>query len=55
VLCVFLREDYTLERLSGWETLGMRGTCSSGFRLVARGRPEQVLAARYSDIHRSRV
>jgi acyl-CoA dehydrogenase len=51
VLCVFLREDYTLERLSGWETLGMRGTCSSGFRLVARGRPEQVLAARYSDIH----
>ncbi|MCJ2028638.1 acyl-CoA/acyl-ACP dehydrogenase [Methylobacterium sp. J-043] len=51
VLCVFLKEDYTLERLSGWETLGMRGTCSSGFRLVARGRPEQVLAARYGDIH----
>ncbi|MGU3536583.1 acyl-CoA dehydrogenase family protein [Methylobacterium sp. A54F] len=51
VLCVFLREDYTLERLSGWETLGMRGTCSSGFRLLARGRAEQVLAARYGEIH----
>lgn len=51
VLCVFLREDYTLERLSGWETLGMRGTCSSGFRLRARGLPQQVLTARYSDIH----
>ncbi|WP_232629366.1 acyl-CoA dehydrogenase family protein [Methylobacterium sp. Leaf118] len=51
VLCVFLKEDYTLERLSGWETLGMRGTCSSGFRLVARGRPEQVLATRYGDVH----
>ncbi|MFG5118020.1 acyl-CoA dehydrogenase family protein [Methylorubrum sp. POS3] len=51
VLCVFLKEDYTLERLSGWETLGMRGTCSSGFRLVAKGRPEQVLSARYGDVH----
>lgn len=51
VLCVFLKEDYALERLSGWETLGMRGTCSAGFRLRARGRPEQILDARYGDIH----
>ncbi len=51
VLCVFLKADYTLERLSGWETLGMRGTCSSGFRLLARGGAEQVLEARYADIH----
>ncbi|GEO97802.1 acyl-CoA dehydrogenase family protein [Methylobacterium haplocladii] len=51
VLCVFLKEDYTLERLSGWETLGMRGTCSSGFRLLAHGGGEQVLKARYAEIH----
>ncbi|MBV9079278.1 MAG: acyl-CoA/acyl-ACP dehydrogenase [Methylobacteriaceae bacterium] len=51
VLCVFLKSDYTLERLNGWETLGMRGTCSNGYRLVARGRPEQVLAARYGEVH----
>lgn len=51
VLCVFLKEDYTLERLNGWETLGMRGTCSDGFRLLADARVEQVLAARYADIH----
>ncbi|WP_244480915.1 acyl-CoA dehydrogenase family protein [Methylobacterium sp. Leaf102] len=51
VLCVFLKADYTLERLGGWQTLGMRGTCSSGFRLLARGRAEQVLAARYADVH----
>ena len=51
VLCVFLKQDYTLERLNGWETLGMRGTCSGGFRLLARGRAEQVLGARYADIH----
>lgn len=51
VLCVFLKQDYTLERLNGWETLGMRGTCSNGFRLVADARAEQVLSARYADIH----
>ena len=51
VLCVFLKEDYTLERLNGWETLGMRGTCSAGFRLKVRARPEQILAARYQEIH----
>ncbi|ACL59289.1 acyl-CoA dehydrogenase family protein [Methylobacterium nodulans] len=51
VLAVFLKEDYTLERLSGWETLGMRGTCSYGFRLRARGLPDQVLAVPYQTIH----
>ena len=51
VLCVFFREDYTLETVSGWETLGMRGTCSAGFRLRAKGSPEQVLPARYGEIH----
>lgn len=51
VLCVFLKEDYTLERLSGWETLGMRGTCSAGFKLRVRAAPEHVLAARYQEIH----
>ncbi|TGD99418.1 acyl-CoA dehydrogenase family protein [Methylobacterium nonmethylotrophicum] len=51
VLCAFLKEDYTLEPLAGWETLGMRGTCSSGFRLLARGCEAQVLETRYADIH----
>src|SRR3954454_5560218 len=51
VLCVLLKEDYDLEHLNGWEALGMRGTCSAGFRLRARFRPEQVLSARYADIH----
>ncbi|GJD47474.1 putative acyl-CoA dehydrogenase fadE25 [Methylobacterium crusticola] len=51
VLAVFLKEDYALERLSGWETLGMRGTCSAGFRLRARGLPEQVLPVPYQTIH----
>lgn len=51
VLCLFLKADYTLERLNGWETLGMRGTCSDGYRLIAEAPAEQVLSARYGDIH----
>ncbi len=51
VLVVFLKEDYSLEHLVGWDTLGMRGTCSSGFKLRASGGNEQVLPAPYEKIH----
>ena len=50
VLVVFLKSDYTLERKSGWDALGMRGTASSGFKLVASGVSEQVLPAGYDEI-----
>lgn len=45
-----LKGDYTLERTSGWDTLGMRGTCSDGFVLRATGDVSQVLPASYADI-----
>jgi acyl-CoA dehydrogenase len=51
VLVVFLKEDYSLERLVGWDTLGMRGTCSSGFKLRARGESTQILPEPYERIH----
>ena len=51
VLVVFLKDDYTLERLNGWDALGMRGTCSAGFKLVASGLREQILPASYEQIH----
>ena len=51
VLIAFLKENYTLERLNGWDALGMRGTCSSGFKLVASGLREQILPASYEKIH----
>jgi acyl-CoA dehydrogenase len=51
VLVTLLKEDYRLERLSGWDALGMRGTCSAGFVLTGSGEPEQVLPAPYHDIH----
>lgn len=51
VLVVFMKEDYVMELTGGWDTLGMRGTCSTGFRLKASGLPEQVLPVPYDRIH----
>jgi acyl-CoA dehydrogenase len=51
VLVVFLQPQYTLDRLNGWDALGMRGTCSAGFRLLAAGVGEQILPVGYDSIH----
>jgi acyl-CoA dehydrogenase len=51
VLLVLPRETYRLEQTGGWSTLGMRGTCSLGFRLEAEGDLRQVLPAAYAEIH----
>jgi acyl-CoA dehydrogenase len=51
VLAVFLKQDYSLEHLVGWNTLGMRGTCSSGYRLRASGESAQILPEPYNTIH----
>ena len=51
VLVALLKEDYTLDRLSGWDTLGMRGTCSAGFKLEANGVTAQLLPEPYQKIH----
>lgn len=40
----------TLEPTSGWDTLGFRGTCSLGFRLVADGEADLILDDAYGDI-----
>jgi acyl-CoA dehydrogenase len=51
VLVAFLKADYTLEPVSGWDAFGMRGTCSEGFKLVASGATEQILPVGYDKIH----
>jgi acyl-CoA dehydrogenase len=51
VLVALLKKDYRLERLSSWDALGMRGTCSAGFVLKGSGDPGQVLPAPYQEIH----
>ena len=39
-----------LEPISGWDTLGFRGTCSLGFKLVAEGDVSCILEDPYGDI-----
>lgn len=46
-----LKKDYTLKQISGWDTMGFRGTCSNGFVLTATGHAMQILPVPYADIH----
>ena len=51
VLVVLEKTNYSLERTGGWGTLGMRGTCSSGFNLKAVGDAAQIMPVPYESIH----
>ena len=51
VLLAITRDDYTLEPTLAWETLGMRGTCSAGFKLNFRGAADQLFPVPYERIH----
>ena len=51
VLVVFEKKNYVLEKTGGWDTLGMRGTCSAGFTLKAVGAPNQIMPGPYAPIH----
>ncbi|HUP97834.1 MAG TPA: acyl-CoA dehydrogenase family protein [Usitatibacter sp.] len=50
-LVLVRKEDCLLRRLSDWDTLGFRGTCSPGFELKSIGRAEQVFPEPYARIH----
>ncbi len=50
VLVVFEAAGVDLAPLSGWDTLGFRGTCSLGFTLTARGPAELVCGDSFGDI-----
>ena len=50
VLVVLRKGDYTLEQTTTWDTLGMRGTCSPGFKLNSGAPLEQVLPEPYGEI-----
>jgi len=55
VLVALAAQDYRLEPLVGWDTLGMRGTCSAGFMLKAEGEAGQVLPDAYHKVHSETV
>jgi acyl-CoA dehydrogenase len=44
------KKEATLEQLSGWDTLGFRGTCSAGFILRSVGHVQQIQPAPFADI-----
>jgi acyl-CoA dehydrogenase len=46
-----LKDDYRLTPLMSWDTLGMRGTCSSGFTLEARFPRQRILEPSYREIN----
>ena len=50
VLVLVHKADYTLEQTSSWDTMGMRGTCSPGFNLKARGNVGQIVPGTFADV-----
>jgi acyl-CoA dehydrogenase len=50
VYVVCRKGAYTLERLSEWDTLGLRGTCSASFRIRAEVDPDLVFPVPFSTI-----
>jgi acyl-CoA dehydrogenase len=50
-LVLVRKEDCLLRRLSEWDTLGFRGTCSPGFELKSIGNAAQILPTPYGEIH----
>nr|WP_041757215.1 acyl-CoA dehydrogenase family protein [Bradyrhizobium sp. ORS 278] len=51
VLLALTKDDYTLTRTLGWETLGMRGTCSTGFELKVDCPSDRMFPEAYDRIH----
>jgi acyl-CoA dehydrogenase len=49
VLVLVKRQDCTLTQTTTWDTMGMRGTCSPGFRLESAGSVEQIIPGAFAD------
>ena len=49
VLVLVRKSDYQLAQTTTWDTMGMRGTCSPGFRLESRGPVEQIVPGSFAD------
>lgn len=49
VLTLVRKGEYELEQTTDWDTLGMRGTCSPGFRLRASGPTDAILPVPFAE------
>ncbi len=49
VLVLAKRGDYKIEQTTSWDTLGMRGTCSPGFKMSAAAPVTQIVPGSFAD------
>ena len=49
VLVLVRKGDYKLTQTTSWDTMGMRGTCSPGFKLESTGPEEQIIPGSFAD------
>jgi acyl-CoA dehydrogenase len=49
VMVLVKKSDARLVQTTTWDTMGMRGTCSPGFRLESSGPIEQIVPGSYAD------
>ncbi|HVY46984.1 MAG TPA: acyl-CoA dehydrogenase family protein [Minicystis sp.] len=49
ILVLVRKSDRTLTQTTTWDTLGMRGTTSPGYKMIAEGPIEQVLPGPFAD------
>jgi len=50
ILVLLRGGQYRLERTGSWDTLGLRGTCSPGYKVTSSGALEQIVPAPFADI-----
>jgi acyl-CoA dehydrogenase len=49
VLVLVRKGDYTIKQTTSWDTMGMRGTCSPGFKLESSGSEEQIVPGAFAE------
>jgi acyl-CoA dehydrogenase len=49
VMVLVLKDDYTLQQTTSWDTLGMRGTCSPGFKLQSTGPEGHIVPGTFAE------
>ena len=50
VVALFRTEDFTLEDTTGWDTLGLRGTCSSGLHITGLVTDDELFPVPFSEV-----
>jgi acyl-CoA dehydrogenase len=49
ILVLLRKGDYTLTKTGSWDTLGLRGTCSPGYKVSSTGSVDQVIPGSFAD------